>query len=155
MIQRIQSLYLLTIVILSGFTLLTPLADFLNQAEGLHYLLGFKGIYLIEPKGDIFESSAWALSAIATLVPIISFITLFSFKKRIKQIRLCVINMFLLIGYYVLLFIYVWFASQRLNAEWTLRFATVFPLINLIINYLAMGAIGKDEKLVKSLDRIR
>lgn len=155
MIQRIQSLYLLTIVILSGFTLLTPVADFVNQAQGLHYLLGFKGIYLLQPKGNIFESSAWALAAIATIVPVISLITIFLYKNRINQIRLSVINMFLIIGYYILLFVYVWFASQRLNAEWSLRFATAIPLINLILNYLAMGAIGKDEKLVKSLDRIR
>ena len=155
MIQRIQSLYLLTIVILSGFTLLTPVADFVNQAQGLHYLLDFKGIYLLQPNGTIFESSAWALSAIATLIPIISLISIFLYKKRINQIRLSVINMLFMIGYYILLFIYVWFASQRLNAEWSLRFATIFPLINLILNYLAIGAIGKDEKLVKSLDRLR
>lgn len=155
MIQRIQSLYLLTIVVLSGFTLLTPVADFVNQSSGMHYLLGFKGIYLLQSNSTSFVSSTWALSVISVLVPIISLYTIFLYKKRINQIRLSVINMFLMIGYYILLFIYVWFASQRLNADWSLRFATAFPLINLILNYLAMGAIGKDEKLVKSLDRIR
>ncbi len=155
MIQRIQSLYLLVIVILSGFTLLLPVVDFVNAAEGLHYLLGFKGIYLVQETGSIFESSTWALSAIATLVPIISFISIFLYKNRINQIRLSVINMFLMIGYYILLLIFVWFASVRLNADWSLRFVIAFPLINLILNYLAMGAIGKDEKLVKSLNRIR
>jgi len=155
MIQRIQSLYLFTIVILSGFTLLTPVANFVDLTKNLYYLLDYKGIYLVQPGGNIFESSTWALTAIATIIPIISLITIFSFKNRIKQIRFSVINMFLMIGYYIVLFIYVWFASERLNAEWSLRFATIFPLINLIINYLAMGAIGKDEKLVKSLDRIR
>lgn len=155
MIQRIQTLYLLVIVTLSGFTLFSPVADFVNQDLGLRYILDFKGLYLMQAKGNTFESSAWALTAITVLVPIISFITIFLYKNRINQIRLSVINMFLMIGYYILLFIYVWFASQRLNAEWSLRFMTAFPLINIVLNYLAMGAIGKDEKLVKSLDRLR
>jgi len=155
MIQRIQTLYLLAIVILSGFTFFLPIADLVNQVQGLHYVLDFKGIYLLQPKGNIFISSVWGLMAIAAIVPIFSLWTIFSFKNRIKQLRLSVLNMFFILGYYVLLFIYVWFAGQRLNAEWTLRFVTAFPLINLVLNYLAIGAIGKDEKLVKSLDRLR
>ncbi|MEI8087548.1 MAG: DUF4293 domain-containing protein [Paludibacter sp.] len=155
MIQRIQTLYLLAIVILSAITFFSPVADFVNQLQGMHYVLDFKGIYLLQPKENVFVSSVWGLMAIAAIIPIVSLFTIFSFKNRIKQIRFSVLNMFFILGYYILLFIYVWFAGQRLNAEWTLRFVTAFPLINLILNYLAIGAIGKDEKLVKSLDRLR
>jgi len=51
--------------------------------------------------------------------------------------------------------LYLWPACERLHADWHLRIIAAFPLINLILSYLAIGAIGKDEKLVKSLDRLR
>lgn len=51
--------------------------------------------------------------------------------------------------------IYLWSACARLHADWHLQIVAVFPLINLILSYLAIGAIGKDEKLIKSMDRLR
>ncbi len=155
MLQRIQTLYLLAIVILSGITFYLPVADLVNQASVLHYIVDFKGIYQVQTNGNIFDSGTWGLTVISAVIPVFALYTIFSYKNRIKQIRFSVLNMFFLLGYYVLLFIYIWFATQRLNAEWHLRFVTAFPLINLILNYLAIGAIGKDEKLVKSMDRIR
>ena len=35
------------------------------------------------------------------------------------------------------------------------RIAIIFPLVALILDYLALRAIFKDETLVRSLDRIR
>lgn len=155
MLQRIQTLYLLAIVILSGITFFLPTADLINQTNGLHYVIDFKGIYLLQTKGIIFDSSVWGFTAIAGMIPFISLYSIFQYKNRIKQIRFSVLNMLFMIGFYLILFIYIWFASQRLNADWSVRFTTVFPLICFIINYLAIGAIGKDEKLVKSLNRVR
>lgn len=155
MIQRIQTLYLFAIVILSCITFFLPVADLIQATTGIHYLIDYKGIYLVNASGNTFNSSVWGLTAIAAIIPIFALYTIFSFKNRLKQIRLCVLNMLFMLLYYVILITYVWLASQRLNVDWHLRFVTVFPLINLIFNYLAIGGIGKDEKLVKSLDRLR
>jgi hypothetical protein len=155
MIQRIQTLYLLAIVILSCITFFLPVADLIQASSGIQYLVDFKGIYLVKASGNSFNSSVWGLTAIGAIIPIFALYTIFSYKNRIKQIRLCVLNMLFMLLYYVILITYVWLASQRLSADWHLRFVTVFPLINLIFNYLAIGGIGKDEKLVKSLDRLR
>lgn len=155
MIQRIQTLYLLVIVILSGFIIFTPIADLINQYDKLIYIVDFKGISLVKPTGNTLESNIWGLTAISTVVPIISLITIFSFKNRIKQIRLSVINMIFMLVFYIFLFFYIWSASNRLLTDWHLRITSILPIINLIFNYLAIGAIGKDEKLVKSLDRLR
>ncbi|HET7732981.1 MAG TPA: DUF4293 domain-containing protein [Paludibacter sp.] len=155
MLQRIQTIYLLIIAILSGMTLFLPVADLINTKDNLIYLIDIKGVTLIQQTGNVLVSTTWLLSAFAAVFGIIALITLFSYKNRVKQIRLSVINMLFMLGYYVLLVIYIWSASKQLNAEWHLHFATVLPLISLIFNYLAIGAIGKDEKLVKSLDRLR
>jgi uncharacterized membrane-anchored protein YitT (DUF2179 family) len=71
------------------------------------------------------------------------------------QIRLSIINSVLLAGYYGLLFIYLWQAGNVLNADWYLNIVTAFPLINIILTFLAIRAIGKDEALIKSLNRLR
>lgn len=155
MIQRIQSVYLLFIAILAGFTIFLPVANLVNVNEHLTYLFDFKGITLIQPTGNVLESTTWLISAFAAVFGILSLVTLFSYKNRVKQIRLSVINMLFMIGYYVLLIIYIWMACSTLKTDWHLQSASVLPLICLIFNYLAIGAIGKDEKLVKSLDRLR
>jgi hypothetical protein len=155
MIQRIQTLYLLAIVILSAFVILLPIADIINAIDKLIYLVDFKGISLIQATGNTIESRTWALSSVAAVIPILALITIFSYKNRLKQIRLTVINMIFMIGFYVFLALYLWPACERLHADWHLRIIAIFPLINLILSYLAIGAIGKDEKLVKSLDRLR
>ena len=155
MLQRIKTLYLLTIVVLSCITFFSPVADLVNQANSLQYLVDFKGIYQVLPTGNIFISRVWGVTTFAAIVPIFAFYALVSYKNRIKQIRFCVLNMFIMILYYIALFTYLWVASNRLNAGFHLHLVAIFPLINLIINYLAIGAIGKDEKLVKSMDRIR
>jgi hypothetical protein len=155
MIQRIQTLYLLVIVILSGFIIFSPIADLINYVDKLTYLVNFKGVSLVTPTGNTIVSNIWGLTAISMVVPVISLISIFSFKNRIKQIRFSVINMIFMLAYYVFLCYYIWSACSQLHTDWHLRLSTVFPLVNLILNYLAIGAIGKDENLVKSADRLR
>jgi hypothetical protein len=155
MIQRIQTLYLVGIVILSGIVAFSPIADLLNKADNLLYLVDFNGISLVKTTGNIIESRIWGLTSISSVVSILALITIFSYKKRLKQIRLTVINMVFILCYYIFLILYLWSACARLHTDWHLRFVVVFPLINLILSYLAIGAIGKDEKLIKSMDRLR
>ena len=155
MIQRIQTLYLLAIVILSGFVIFAPLADLVNTVDKFIYLVDFKGISLLKPTGNTLESTIWGLTTISMIVPVMAFIATFSYKNRTKQIRLCVINMGFMLAYYGFLVFEIWTACNRLHTDWHLRIPTVLPLVNMILSYLAIGAIGKDEKLVKSLDRLR
>jgi len=155
MIQRIQTVYLLAIVILSGFVIFCPIAELLNNVDKLIYLVDYKGISLVKPTGNIIESRIWALTSVSSVVPILALITIFSFKNRVKQIRLTVINMFFMLCFYIFLILYIWPACVRLHTDWHLQIVSVFPLLNLILSYLAIGSIGKDEKLIKSLDRLR
>jgi len=155
MIQRIQTLYLLAVIVLSGFVIFHHLAELVNKTGNLVYLVDFRAITQILKTGNIIESRVWGLTVISALIPIISLFAIFNYKNRIKQIRLTVINMFLIICFYLVLFFYVWTGCQRLQADWSLQVVTIIPLINLILCYLAIGAIGKDENLVKSLNRLR
>lgn len=155
MIQRIQTLYLLAVVVLSLITLFSPLVSFFDSALALTYKMSYKGVELIEQSGNLFQNDVWTLTVLSAIIPLISLLTVFLFKNRILQLRLTFFNTVLMAGWYAMLFIYIWFAKSNFNADWTLEIVTAFPLINIVLNFLAIRGIGKDEALVKSLSRLR
>lgn len=153
MLQRIQTVYLLIVVILTSITLFSVQAMLLENAT--QYLLNFKGIFRLEEKGLVFVQNVWALTALCTILPTIALTSILMYKKRLLQIRLSILNTVLLAGYYGMLFLYLWQAANTLRADWHLQIVAAFPLISIILTFLAIRAIGKDEALVKSLDRLR
>lgn len=155
MIQRIQTLYLFFIIILSCFTLFFPVAGLYNQSENLKYVVDFKGINLILQTGNKVVENVWALTAITAIVPVVALITIMLFKKRTLQIRLTIFNIVIMAGFYALLFIYLWLAGNKLHADWFLEIVSAFPLVNIVLSIMAIRAIGKDIALIKSLNRIR
>lgn len=155
MIQRIQSLYLLVVVVLSTITLFSPVAGLQQESTAMIYELNFRGLFALEEGGHIFVANTWVMTAISVLIPLIAFITLFLFKKRMLQIRLTIFNLVLMAGYYGLLFIYLWQYGKSLEAKLFLEVVSAFPLVNIVLSVLALRAIGKDEALIKSLNRLR
>ncbi len=156
MIQRIQSIYLFIIVILAGLTIVMPVADLINSKDNLNYLLDYKGISLIQPTGiAVLKTTTSFITTFAAVFGTIALITIFSFKNIVKQIRYLVLNFLFMVAYYVALIIYISIACKEFSADFHIRISASFPFIAMILNYLAIGAIGKDEKLVKSLDRLR
>ena len=154
MIQRIQTVYLLIIVILMITTLFLPLA---NLMIGNSYFT-FDGTGLSAATNDQIELiyPSWALFALSAIIALIAMITIFLFRKRILQIRLCIFNAILLLGFYGLFIYQIWDIKQTVDSmEFFGKIALTFPLICLILNYLAIRNIGADEVLVRSLDRLR
>jgi hypothetical protein len=156
MIQRLQSVYLAIVVILSCVTLFLSPAGFFNQSEALQYTINYRGISEVTGSGTLLiASNTWFLTAISVLIPIVALITVFAYKKRILQVRLTFFNIVLMAGYYGLLFIYLWQIGKSLDAKWFLNISSAFPLVNIVFSFMAIRAIAHDEALVKSYDRLR
>ncbi len=153
--QRIQTFYLFTVTVLSVMLLIFPVAGLQSAGDSTVYELSVKGLYQLSPEGNSLLSGAWVLTAITVLIPVLSALTIFLFKKRMVQIRIISITIVLLAGYYGLLFIYLWQFGKSLDANMYVEVIASFPLISIILGILAMRAIGRDEALVKSLNRIR
>jgi len=144
MLQRIQSVYLLLIALLMAGMIFLPLA--VVQAGEALYALNVFGVRNVFP--------AWGLFAIAAIVALLSAGNIFLFRKRVLQIRICVFNAILLLGFYG----YFAFVVCILKAEglsFSVKLASAFPLISLILDYLAIRGIGADEVLLRSLNRLR
>lgn len=155
MLQRVQTLYLLGITILSLICLFSPVAG-LNATETAKiYALNYNGLFEVSDSGNHFMAGNWVLTAISVMMPVLSFIAILLFKRRILQIRVAIFNIVLMAGFYGLLFIYLWQFGKSLEAKWFLEIVAAFPLVNIVLSVLAIRAIGRDEALIKSLNRIR
>ena len=157
MIQRIQTVYFLAIVILSGLTFLQPVANLFDLVSTFFYTLNYQGFVMTGENETIVLNNlnTWSLKIVSGLIPLIALVTIFLYKKRVLQIRLSFINAILMLGYYAVLFIALIQNGSNMNAEWTLNIPVAFPLVCIVLNWLAIRAIGKDEALIKSLNRLR
>lgn len=153
MLQRIQTVYLLIIVALTVAVLFLPLA--VVQSGDQLFTLDAAGISTMAAQPELIYPT-WGLFALTTAISLLALLTIFLFKKRILQIRLCVFNAILMLGFYGLFAFFCWdLAGQEETYTLNLKFALSFPLISLILDYLAIRNIGADEALVRSLDRLR
>ncbi len=152
MIQRIQSLYLLAVVALMAAAIFTPLAYFVAGVEE------FK-LYAFALKNAETTHSTMYMGIIVALAAIVPLVALFAFKNRMLQIRLCAVELVLLLGAEIFMAIYYYLSNRMFSQfefhEQGIHIAIVFPLVAIILDYLALRAIFRDEMLVRSLDRIR
>ena len=152
MIQRIQTLYLLAVTVITVLMFFFP---FINtvQAEGLIYAVKFNGFAAVD--GSLMVP-VYSLAALIIACMLISFTSIFLFKRRILQIRLNIFNVILFLFVYVVMLGYFFFLKDDLNiTDYSLGISSLFPAINIVLTYLAIRAIGADEAMVKSLDRLR
>ncbi len=145
---------MLIIVALMVATLFLPLA--MLQAETSFYSFDATGVSTIAAEPELVYPT-WGLFALTAVISILSLITIFLFKKRMLQIRLCIFNGILMLGFYALFGFFVWILKDQLaGAALSVKIALLsFPIIALILDYLAIRNIGADEALVRSLDRLR
>ena len=148
MIQRIQTIYLLLITGVLIAAMCLPVGTAF-EGSGVAHIFKPLGITL----GETFQST-WGLFCILLLATIVDFATIFLFKNRILQIRMCVFATCLLVGYY-LAFVAFYFILKGDISSFQVHWALCLPLVAIILNYLAIRAIGTDEAKVQSLNRLR
>jgi len=153
MLQRIQTIYLLIITVLSAIMLFFPQAGLLSAEWQLE--ISSRYIFYKINAGSGYFLIVILLTVIEVVIPVISLTAMLLFKKRILQIRLIIINIILMAGVYAIIFVYLLAAAKTLQADWYLNIVAVIPLINIVLSFMAIRAIDKDETLVKSLDRLR
>jgi len=135
MIQRIQSLWLL----LAGAGSLATLK--------LSFYSGNKDNNLFE---ELNGTSHFLLLILAVAVALAAFAALFLFKNRKLQTQLSLLGLLLQVGALVLYFLQT---QKFVTGNFTLTSAVSFAIPVFFI--LAIMGIRKDEKLIKSMDRLR
>ena len=152
MIQRIQSIYLLVVTILLGSIFIYPFAELLSS-DGQLFIFKFSGLTIENEDGLYLITIPRIILLVITVL--ISFVSVFLFKKRIIQMRLNSFNIILMIGYLGLNYYYIQNFSNQLDGVVSYEITAIFPFVAAVLTYLAIRAIGKDEALIRSMDRIR
>ena len=175
MIQRIQTLYLLLVVILGTLLCIFSPVEFLlpgaTDYVSLHAL------------------DKWPLAVMSIAIPLLALVTIGMYKRRLLQVRLNIMNVVLCLGYYALLALYVAYIVKgyepldavncqlstvncqlptancqlstvncqlsTVNCEWYLTMWSAIPLVNVVLTMMATRRILKDEALVRAADRLR
>lgn len=152
MIQRIQSLFLLLASAASFGIFFSPFARF--YSGDIYCEFSALRITSISSQ-DITMPNTWMFIALAIVIGLISFITIFLYKNRKLQSNLSKINIFLNIFLILIIFFYADNLSKIINVEATYKLGAYLPIVSLLFLILANRFIIKDEKLVRSADRLR
>ena len=161
MIQRIQTLYLLLVVILGTLLCIFSPVEFLLP-DATDYV-------------SLHALDKWPLAVMSIAIPLLALVTIGLYKRRLLQVRLNIMNVVLCLGYYALLALYVAYIVKgyeplgavscelstvncqlsTLNCEWYLTMWSAIPLVNVVLTMMATRRILKDEALVRAADRLR
>lgn len=136
MLQRIQTIYLLGVLI---------------NSTALPYLLG---VWTSVDGVVMYAKDYPSIQGVFLFSAMFTILSIFSYKKRKNQFvfgRFNIIFNFILLGLFV-------YQSLNLSGETNVSekgIGMLIPLISIVFLALANKAIKKDEDLVKSVDRIR
>lgn len=154
MIQRIQTIFIFIAFILSVLAFFFPIAKFSFDESWI--LLG-----LIEIENHSIHALAintLPLMIIMGLICLIAFTTIFLYKNRIAQIRILRFGILLNVVYLALIFFFYVPDIEEITgipAEYITQAGIYFPIAILGLFLLGSRFIMKDEKLIRSADRIR
>ncbi len=154
MIQRLQTLFLiLALAAMSSlFSESLPFASIFGDVSGLD---GQFGEMMSDGVFDI--SDHLLLIGLVCLSVLLSLISIFLFKRRPLQIKLNRINLVLnaLLVLVSVILLYQVYAQLAPGTEVSVEFGYLMPFLSSIFLILAIRYIAKDEKLVRSSDRLR
>lgn len=157
MIQRIQTIWLLlaSLAILSLF--LFPYVSYIDLV-GLGKMIFINGEYGAV-NNEVVKSEGYIMQVVATVVlALVPLFIIFQFKNRKLQVKLIYAEIVLIFLFGVWLFLSasstLSLINQGINAQ---NIGVGFFLLPMAIIFLtmALGGIRKDEKLIKSADRLR
>lgn len=156
MIQRRQTIFMLLSAISCALLFFMPLA--IVKGTSVDFTIwGWSTIN--DPK-----SYVWPIVVLTILMTVLPFVSMFLYKKRMLQVRLCRIEMLLNIVFVGLVFLvydkdYILAIQSIENDPETLKLACSFgllmPVLSLIFEVFAIRGIKKDIDLLKSVDRLR
>lgn len=166
MIQRIQTVLLLGVAICMATILAFYIWGEISSDQGqVATMTAFK-MELVDTAGTIADQSddtvlrsdaTWYIAVLAIAASLIAMASVFQYKNRLNQMKLGALNALLMaatlgISYYK---IYQYENLVNVEGQGSIQMGFFLPAIAMMLNIFANRFIRKDEKLVKSVDRIR
>lgn len=151
MIQRIQTVYLLIAAILLIVCACLPVGAFFPDVMGAPAELYNLCIISEDSGWDFSVCGLFILLAVSTVT---SVLTIFRYNNRRLQSRNCLVAILFLL-FWILFYVVRCFVMGMENATFKFNYTAVMPLAAIVFLWLARRAVIADEKLIRSVDRIR
>ena len=155
MLQRIQTVYIFLFSVIIFSAAFCPFASFFYQNEAIYFLYptGWKSQFSLEG----FNTYPFFVSYLVSIS--FAILMLVNYKKRSKQLRFGKICYLFVLLSIVIMFLELSNGLENLeivnNDPVKYLYGMYLLVASLPIIFLANRAIKKDDKLVKSLDRLR
>ena len=157
MLQRIQTIFLALVVILGVLLSFLPILEFTGY-DGSALMNAYKTVAVED--SSIIVAKNMGIGVLQGLVILLSAVVIFQFKNRSLQIKLGKLNILLIALQIAAIVMYSDVAKTAIGPNSadvlvSFKFGAVIPVLSLIFTYLAIHFIKKDDKLVRSADRLR
>lgn len=149
MIQRIQSVWLFLAAMISG-------ALFMPSMTLYRYIVpsGFTG----GQQKTLNTLNHYPLLVVAVVMTVLPLVAIFMFKDRKRQRGMAVLGILACVGFIALMFMKIGSINNATPPPTGQEYGiigSVIPVVSIIFLVLAIRGIRKDDKLIKSLDRLR
>jgi hypothetical protein len=143
MIQRKQTLWLFLAALLNAGVLYFPLYKYTMVAGSPDLLLRVSDHY-----------PSLILAVVMIFIPVV---TIFLFGNRKQQMRLTIYSIVAELAFIGTLILRTTSLNKQIPAPISGSYwiGSILPVIALVLLFMAIAGIRKDEKLVKSVDRLR
>ena len=155
MLQRIQTIWLFLATVALFALLLFPYLQIID-VNGAPKVFKATGIFETV-NGQVGQTKSFMALTVATVVlGLLPFITIFLYRDRKRQINLAYITIVLILGYifWLLETTKEFVGNLSLKPE-NYGLGVLLPSLAILFIIFAVKGIRKDEKLVKSADRLR
>ena len=162
MIQRRQTIFMLLAAIASALLFFMPLISFVANGNAMRFTIF--GIQNPIETMSLSTTYTWPLVLLTVLMTAVPLITIFLYKKRELQVRLCRLNMLFNIVFVGLVFLYyendvlsvcLAVEDDTYSLDVAYFIGMVIPLVNIVLEMFAIRGVKKDIALLKSIDRLR
>lgn len=157
MIQRIQSVFLALIFILGALLFVSPVLSFTSY-EASFTMNAYSTFNVAD---HLVVSKNIGIGAMQGIIALLALVTIFLFKKRQLQIKLCKLNLLLIALQIAAIVFYIDVAKEAISPKSPgdvvigLEMGFFIPMLAFVLTYLSIWFIKKDEKLIRSADRLR
>lgn len=164
MIQRIQTVFLFGVALLMGLTNAYYMWGEVSADENTVATFTTFKMKVIETAGTIAdktddtiirEDGTWYIGALTIIASIIALVSIFQFKNRLNQMKLGALNALIMASVLGLSYYSIFQFEGIIEGNGQISFGFYCPAAAMLMNILANRFIRKDDKLVKSVDRIR
>jgi hypothetical protein len=153
MIQRIQTIYLVISLALVAFIFIVPIAHMAYNSE---QFITFRATGFYDNASGTISIQTISLVILISISICLTGVSIFLFRKRVLQSRLCIIIMALLAGLEaVIIYNIIYFIQRIPGVNWSPGLSLIFPPVAIIMTWFAFRGIRRDESIVRESDRLR